>query len=464
MVVMANSTQLQVLSLNEFLHLPPTTKVVTRPLPYKQTRKPTKKRSAVVAEPITLKRSLDYQVEMKKTKKSSLKNKQGTSFTPQWSYDVDTSTTSLVPSKKRKEMPSLVVCTPKKRKDTVEVVVEKANCKSTLDPVVVKAPSVVEVTLPGHTVQVQAESPISPEKNPRRASVESIVVDTNLYRTPEPKKVNVREVLSPVVSISPSSSPCTTHTPQQPSSPPAKEWSPFVIPKKTKAPAFVLDVPPPVISVTQPCPTQPQVEEAIAVSTIASGTPAAEVESAQERTNACDETPCMVSKVPRKLDINEADFLSAKEPSDFHDGTATLNKFGGGHGLALLMQVSCLQVDEIEAMDPVHRLTDPDIAQATSDRFQAERTALLTKFQRAHHDLIRRVCTQLHHQQSAVDRMDPVTVRQQFRVEVRDLIGLQQLEADALCASQFMQWTVLGLGGFDMPRLVPMFPAPRLFG
>ncbi|RHY62338.1 hypothetical protein DYB38_000248 [Aphanomyces astaci] len=452
-VVMANSTQLQVLSLNEFLHLPPTTRVVPAPKPAKSApqrkKQPSKKRVSPV--------QLDHQMDSTKVKKAApatVQSKPLQPTVPQWSYNVVVTSTPD-PKKRKDATPTLLLTTPEPKKRKQQPVV---NSDQIVNTSAVK-PSVVTVEPREEPTKLAITPHTSPEKPPP-VVVPRIVQTSCLYRTPEPKKSKAAQVLSPVVSISPSSSPCV-RTPL-PSTPPAtNDWSPFVIPKKTKAPAFTLDEPP------QSIVTVPQQEEESTAPKSTGDAPVA-VQCPSPLLPLVEpviSTPATVrepklSPTVASLATPPHDMSAASPPPPHSDHTVHTC---GVRRRSLLMQVTTLQLDDhLDAKRPL----PTDVAVATTQRFAKERLDLMSTFQGAHRQLVRLVCTQMHRQQDPVssDRIDLDAVRKKFQLDVSNLLGMQQLEADALHASHVMQWSVLGLDGFDMPRLVPTFPVPRLFG
>ncbi|CAK4725736.1 unnamed protein product [Aphanomyces euteiches] len=195
---MANSAELQVQKLHEFLHLPKReSKIPSKPRILKEA--PLKQNLSEPSSPPS-KLNLEQLLEKKSTKKPKKEKSR------RWNYDVSS---------------------PKKRR-------ERETTRESMEPEVTKE-IVHETPVKEITKMHLSESfeDIVRVKTPELSSV-----DSDIYHTPQAKKPKLREeeVLSPVVSISPVSSPCLPQTPYNspPPPPPAKEWSPFVIPKKSK--------------------------------------------------------------------------------------------------------------------------------------------------------------------------------------------------------------------------------------
>ncbi|KAF0711814.1 Aste57867_5072 [Aphanomyces stellatus] len=480
LVVMANSSQLQVQALHEFLHLPQKIKApdttAIKPLKLKSTKgKPLLSSQLVenVARPPPpsppLKRTLDRSLEKKKSKKTS-KDKPRSS----WNYEVPTS-----PKKKQREQQPPT--SPVLKKQRKELLV------ATPPPIQAAQPS-PKATLVVVTPKIDLDAPppvnfvdaMTPQKAPKVHCANVSVPEADAFHTPQPKKVNCREksvVLSPVVSISPASSPCPLHTPQySPSMPtPAannKDWSPFVIPKRNKFPILDEEVveKPQAARELDPEP-EPEAEPA-AHAPIEQVMEVEQVPRPMTPTVVCEnamvvEMPTVVLDLPVDcaMDVvaaSDDEVDASKDVRSLLVRTATCQ-------LEANVMEQCMSMPLFDSLtsipnvDDVLCVVDTEVANATTNRFHTERANLMTKFQAAHQILIRSVCSDMH-RKKLPGRVDACVIRKHFQLRVAELMGQQRLEADALYASHHMQWTVLGLGGFDMPRLVPVFPAPRLFG
>ncbi|KDO32919.1 hypothetical protein SPRG_02611 [Saprolegnia parasitica CBS 223.65] len=225
-------------------------------------------------------------------------------------------------------------------------------------------------------------------------------------------------VPSPVVSISPCSSPVMPQTPA-PSTPTKttaedqRDWSPFVIPKRRNKelimdePAVVADSPPSPLEAMTPPPVE--------------------------------------SSIPSRLDTiaEVATIVAAVEPTlDAAPPSVTPSPFAS-HARSLLMQLTTCMLDEDEPMDI------------------AQQAQLKETFTRGHRQLIRTVCNDMHRRGTAT--LEPGQLQDIFQKHVDELIRVQQLEADALHAKQLVEWTMLGLCDFRLPRVHTAFPVPRLF-
>ncbi|CAK4186832.1 unnamed protein product [Aphanomyces euteiches] len=425
-VVMANSAELQVQKLHEFLHLPKReSKIPSKPRILKEA--PLKQNLSEPSSPPS-KLNLEQLLEKKSTKKPKKEKSR------RWNYDVSS---------------------PKKRR-------ERETTRESMEPEVTKE-IVHETPVKEITKMHLSESfeDIVRVKTPELSSV-----DSDIYHTPQAKKPKLREeeVLSPVVSISPVSSPCLPQTPYNspPPPPPAKEWSPFVIPKKSKPTGIETsktgDLPKELPHEQEPSPERNAVVKA-------------SVEELRATKNASDRGNSKSLKLENIVEVNlehistsltsqnDVDMpdISVAETSSVEYETADESEESTSQK-SLLMQTTYYEMDESNFVTP-----DTELVRSTLQRFEKERAELTHNFTSAHHNLIRSVCTQMHRQKNPV-RVDPKVIRLQFHQRVNELMGQQKMEADALYASHHMQWTVLGLGGFAMPRLEPTFPAPRLFG
>ncbi|OQR99341.1 hypothetical protein ACHHYP_06906 [Achlya hypogyna] len=239
------------------------------------------------------------------------------------------------------------------------------------------------------------------------------------------KKAAKFTVPSPVVSISPCSSPVMPQTPK-PSTPRAekeREWSPFVIPKRRNK-ELIMDEPAPVVP-----------SRLDTMAEVASIVAAAE--------------PTVVDTVPSTP--KSAPLISSAR--------------------SLLMQLTTCMLDEDEPM-----ACNENVVAATLARFESQQKQLKEGFSRSHHQLIRTVCNDMHRRGTSM--LEPGQLQAVFEKHVvcwpeverillkscDELVCVQQLEADALHAKQIMEWTVLGLCSFPLTRVVSSFPAPRLFG
>ncbi|OQS02614.1 zinc phosphodiesterase ELAC protein 2 isoform 2 [Thraustotheca clavata] len=243
-------------------------------------------------------------------------------------------------------------------------------------------------------------------------------------------------VPSPVVSISPCSSPVMPQTPKSSAPKRDEEWSPFIIPKRRKK-ELIMDEPEPakIIEIT-PMPTKP-------------ATPPQNLSA-----------PTMPEPIPSRLETiaEVAAIVAAAEPAlkAVSVPTSPKDKPYESRARSLLMQLTTCMFDENTPS------SDVELSSATIIRFEAQQRELSEKFSVAHCQLIRSVCNDMHRRGTI--KMDLEEVQFMFKQQVDELINLQQLEADSLHAKQMMEWSVLGLDEFTLPRLVANFPAPRLFG
>ncbi|EQC36864.1 hypothetical protein SDRG_05694 [Saprolegnia diclina VS20] len=399
MVVSANTNELRVHVLHEFLGEP-------------------KQAFVAPTKPRKLKLTAAKELKVKKTKKNSKKTP-----SPPPSVVDDNDTFIVRPLKvKVVETPAPVVV------DVVPNVLASPPLKRKLEPEIAAVATVAE------TKKRIKASPWSYELKPLAPKPVAIVVHppavTPALVTPVKRPAKIA-VPSPVVSISPCSSPVLPQTPA-PSTPTKKvvddqrDWSPFVIPKRRNK-ELIMDEPA-VVAEAPPSPVKAM-------------------------------TPPPVEVIPSRLDTiaEVATIVAAVEPTlDAAPPSVTPSPFAS-HARSLLMQLTTCMLDEDEPMD-----IDEKLANETMARFEAQQAQLKETFTRGHRQLIRTVCNDMHRRGTAM--LEPGQLQDIFQKHVDELIRVQQLEADALHAKQLVEWTILGLCDFSLPRVHTAFPVPRLFG